>query len=40
VVSEGIITSLKEGKFHLFPDRMAKDFEKAYRQFAEEIIEA
>ena len=40
VVSEGIVTSLKEGKFHLFPDRMAKDFEKAYRQCAEEIIEA
>ena len=40
VVSEGIVTSLKEGKFHLFPDRMAKDFERAYRQFAEEIIEA
>ena len=40
VVSEGIVTSLKEGKFHLFPDRMAKDFENAYRQFAEEIIEA
>ena len=40
VVSEGIVTSLKEGKFHLFPDRMAKDFEKAYRKFAEEIIEA
>ena len=40
VVSEGIVTSLKEGKFHLFPDRMAKDFEEAYRQFAEEIIEA
>ena len=40
VVSEGIVTSLKEGKFHLFPDRMARDFENAYRQFAEEIIEA
>ena len=40
VVSEGIVRSLKEGKFHLFPDRMAKDFEKAYRKFAEEIIEA
>ena len=40
VVSEGIVTSLKEGKFHLFPDRMAKDFENAYRQFAEEIIGA
>ena len=40
VVSEGIVEALKEGDFHLFPDRMAKDFEKAYRQFAEEIIEA
>ena len=40
VVSEGIVTSLKEGKFHLFPDRMAKNFEKAYHNFAENIIEA
>ena len=40
VVSEGIATSLKEGDFHLFPDRMAKDFEKAYHNFAEAIIEA
>ena len=40
VVSEGIVTSLKEGDFHLFPDRMAKDFEKAYHNFAEAIIEA
>ena len=40
VVSEGIVTSLKKGDFHLFPDRMAKDFEKAYHNFAEGIIEA
>ena len=40
VVSEGIVEALKEGKFHLFPDRMAKDFEKAYHNFAEDIIEA
>ena len=40
VVSEGIVTSLKEGKFHLFPDRMAKNFEKAYHNFAKNIIEA
>ena len=40
VVSEGIVTSLKEGDFHLFPDRMAKDFEKAYHNFAKGIIEA
>lgn len=40
VVSEGIINSLKSGDFHLFPDRMAKDYEKAYRKFAEDIIES
>lgn len=40
VVSEGIVNSLKAGDFHLFPDRMAKDFEKAYHNFAEGIIEA
>ena len=40
VVSEGIVEALKEGDFHLFPDRMAKDFEKAYHNFAEGIIEA
>ena len=40
VVSEGIVEALREGNFHLFPDRMAKDFEKAYHNFAEGIIEA
>ena len=40
IVSEGIVEALKEGDFHLFPDRMAKDFEKAYHNFAEAIIEA
>ena len=40
VVSEGIVEALREGNFHLFPDRMAKDFEKAYHYFAEAIIEA
>ena len=40
VVSEGIVEALREGNFHLFPDRMAKDFEKAYHNFAEAIIEA
>lgn len=40
VVSEGIVASLKAGDFHLFPDKMAKDFEKAYHNFAEGIIEA
>lgn len=40
VVSEGIVAALKAGDFHCFPDRMAKDFEKAYHNFAEGIIEA
>jgi short-subunit dehydrogenase len=40
VVSEGIVAALNAGDFHLFPDRMAKDFEKAYHNFAESIIEA
>jgi len=38
VVSEGIVASLKAGDFHLFPDSMAKDFEKSYRQFAEDFV--
>lgn len=40
VVSEGIVAALKAGDLHLFPDKMAKDFEKAYHNFAESIIEA
>ena len=40
VVSEGIMEALKKGDFHLFPDRMAKDFKKYYHNFAEGIIEA
>lgn len=40
VVSEGIIAALKAGDFHLFPDQMAKNFERAYHNFAEGIIEA
>ena len=40
LVSEGIVESLKSGAFHLFPDSMAKDFEKAYKNFAEGIVEA
>lgn len=40
VVSEGIVHALKNGQFHLFPDTMAKDFESAYKNYAENIIEA
>ncbi len=40
VVSEGIVEALAAGRFHLFPDTMAKEFEAAYRSFAEGVIEA
>lgn len=39
-VSEGIVTALRSGDFHLFPDTMAKSFEKAYHSFAAGVIEA
>ena len=39
IVAEGIVSHLNEGKFHLFPDTMAKEFETAYASFAENIIE-
>ncbi|WP_405410276.1 SDR family oxidoreductase [Maribacter sp. Asnod1-A12] len=38
IVSEGIVKSLAEGDFHLFPDDMAKQFEGAYQGFAENIV--
>ncbi|MGB0372402.1 MAG: SDR family oxidoreductase [Opitutales bacterium] len=40
LVSEGIVTALAAGDFHLFPDTMAKQFEEAYRGFAENVVEA
>ena len=40
VVSEGIVSYLKQGKFHLFPDTMAKEFEQAYSSFAQNVVEA
>jgi NAD(P)-dependent dehydrogenase (short-subunit alcohol dehydrogenase family) len=40
VVSEGIIEALSAGEFHLFPDKMAKEFEKAYTPFAQGVVEA
>ena len=39
-VSDGIVEALKFGRFHLFPDTMAKQFEEAYQSFAQNIIEA
>ncbi len=40
VVSEGIIQALKDGKFHLFPDTLAKEMGAAYSDFARSMIEA
>lgn len=40
LVGEGIITALKDGKFHLFPDTMAKQIGEIYQPFAVNIVEA
>jgi len=40
LVAEGIITALKAGEFHLFPDSMAKRVGSAYQSFSESVIEA
>jgi len=40
LVSEGIIDALEHGKFHLFPDTMAKQIGEVYQPFAVNIVEA
>ena len=40
IVADGIVTALKAGDFHLFPDTMAQKFGEAYQGFAENIVEA
>lgn len=40
VVSEAIISALKSGEFHIFPDSVARDFGGAYQSYAQNIIEA
>lgn len=40
LVSESIISALKAGEFHAFPDSMAKMFEEQYQTFAKNIVEA
>jgi NAD(P)-dependent dehydrogenase (short-subunit alcohol dehydrogenase family) len=40
LVGEGIVTTLKEGKFHLFPDTFAKQLGGAYASFATNVVEA
>ncbi len=38
VISEGIVSALKAGDFHLFPDEMAKQVESAYQSFSDNIV--
>jgi NAD(P)-dependent dehydrogenase (short-subunit alcohol dehydrogenase family) len=40
LVSEGIIESLANRRFHFYPDSMARDMGAAYAGFAEQVIEA
>ncbi|OUR73187.1 short-chain dehydrogenase [Methylophaga sp. 41_12_T18] len=40
VVSEGIVTALAAGDFHLFPDTMAQQFWQLYQDFSAGIVEA
>jgi len=40
VVSEGIVTALAAGEFHLFPDTMAQQFWQVYQDFSAGIVEA
>lgn len=37
-VSEGIVSALAAGDFHLFPDSFAKQYEAAYQGFSDEIV--
>ncbi|MFK8028595.1 MAG: SDR family oxidoreductase [Gammaproteobacteria bacterium] len=40
LVAEAIISGLKQGDFHVFPDTMAKQIESAYQDYAKNIVEA
>lgn len=40
LVAEGIVSALRAGEFHLFPDTMAKQFGAAYKGFAKEVVES
>jgi hypothetical protein len=39
LVGEGIVTALRDGEFHVFPDSMAKELGSLYRSYAESVIE-
>ncbi len=40
IVVDSILEALDKGEFHAFPDSMAKQFEGAYKGFAEDIVNA
>jgi len=40
IVSEGIVSALEAGDFHMFPDDMATQFEAAYQSFSDNIVKA
>ncbi|HSM82889.1 MAG TPA: SDR family oxidoreductase [Nodosilinea sp.] len=40
LVGDGIVAALQEGRFHLFPDTMAKQMGAAYESFATQVVEA
>jgi len=40
LVADSILEALNKGEFHAFPDSMAKQFEGAYQEFAENIVNA
>ena len=40
LIPEGIIAALKAGKFHVFPDSMAKQIGEAYDSFAKNVVKA
>jgi len=40
VVSEAIVSALKAGDFHVFPDTTARDIQGVYQSFATNVIEA
>ncbi len=40
VVADSIIEALETGRFHAFPDAMARQISEPYRPFAENVVEA
>ncbi|MEM6560160.1 MAG: SDR family oxidoreductase [Planctomycetota bacterium] len=39
VVADSLLDGLRHGRFHVFPDKMARDFWNAYQSFAQAVVE-